>query len=84
MGESPLGCVSTVAWNKRITILLKINLMVEWLKRRKGIMEQKWERRERKERKRKTFVKDNRSSVNILARLVLAGAKKLKKKKKRI
>ena len=84
MGESPLGCVSTVAWNKRITILLKINLMVEWLKRRKGIMEQKWERRERKERKRKAFVKDNRSSVNILARLVLAGAKKLKKKKKRI
>ena len=84
MGESPLGCVSTVAWNKRITILLKINLMVEWLNRRKGIMEQKWERRERKERKRKAFVKDNRSSVNILARLVLAGAKKLKKKKKRI
>lgn len=84
MGESPLGCVSTVAWNKRITILLKINLMVEWLKRRKGIMERKWERRERKERKRKAFVKDNRSSVNILARLVLAGAKKLKKKKKRI
>ena len=58
--------------------------MVEWLKRRKGIMERKWERRERKERKRKAFVKDNRSSVNILARLVLAGAKKLKKKKKRI
>ncbi len=84
MGESPLGCVSIVAWNKHTIILLKLSSMVEWLKRRKGTMERKWERRERKERKRKAFVKDNRSSVNILARLVFAGAKKLKKKKKRI
>jgi len=47
--------------------------------------EEKWERREKKERKLKDFVPDNRKSISLISRLaILPGKlKKLRRKKLR-
>ena len=45
--------------------------------------EGRWERRERKERKRKDFAADNRKSIDLLARLAFSGIKKKWRKKRK-
>ena len=46
--------------------------------------EEKWKRRERKERKQKDFVPDNRESISLISRLALLPGKLKKIRRKNL
>ena len=46
--------------------------------------EEKWKRRERKERKQKDFVPDNRKSISLISRLALLPGKLKKMRRKNL
>ena len=46
--------------------------------------EEKWKRREKKEKKRKDFVPDNRKSISLISRLALLSGKLKKIRRKNL
>ena len=75
---------------KNIVYILKIlgndnlTISLEQLFQIKIMKEEKWKRRERKERKQKDFVPDNRKSISLISRLALLPGKLKKIRRKNL